>query len=226
MSNPYLRFPLVLFLVAAIAGGVLFATYTQTKGAIAAQEAKARIQALDKVFLTGYGATEDVKDQDGTLLYTRVWKGDDRSDKPDYFAVMGAGVGYNTAVPIELLAGFANPEKTGTPSAKPVLVGWSVTKSEETPGLGEKIKESKAAYTISQLISHSIPKPSKDTRTDFQRQFADPATHRAYTADQLVLKKNGGPIDIITGATYTSVGVIKAIQNANERLKKSLQSAE
>lgn len=227
MKNPYLHFPLILFLVCSLAGGALFITYSQTKTAIEEQQARTRILALGKIFSQGYGSTEDVFAQDGSLLYTRIWKDQSKNGPADFYAVTGAGIGYNTGVPIELLAGFTNPEKPGPESDnrnEAVLVGWSVTKSEETPGLGEKIKDSSAAYTLSQWVTGSIPADDGDRRTDFQKQFFHPETKRFYTPKDLILWKNGGSIDIISGATYTSVGVIKAIQNAESRLLLALKN--
>lgn len=103
-----------------------------------------------------------------------------------------------------------------------VLVGWSVTKSEETPGLGEKIKEEAPAYTWAELLTGKAGEPAADRRTDFQKQFADADKGKLYTAKEINLAKDGGEIDAISGATITSRAIVKAIKNAGDNLEKSL----
>ncbi|MBF0229296.1 MAG: RnfABCDGE type electron transport complex subunit G [Desulfamplus sp.] len=79
------------------------------------------------------------------------------------------------------------------------IIGVCVTTHSETPGLGSKAKDD--------------PK--------FASQFA------GMTMDKnLAIKKNGGEIDIISGATITSAGVSLAAQKAQEiyiRLKPEIQ---
>jgi Na+-translocating ferredoxin:NAD+ oxidoreductase RnfG subunit len=224
--SPYLKYPLVLAIVAAASGAALYATYAGTKDGIAAQEAKARVRALGKVFVNGYGATEDVTDGQGGILYTRVWRSETPDSPPDFFAVQGRGYGYNGGVPITLIAGFTNPKKPGPESDRKrerILVGWSVIKSEETPGLGEKIKESAAPYTLADKILGRESEAKADLRTPFQKQFWNPEKDRHYTAEELKIASAGGPIDAITGATYTSLGVIRAIQDADNNLSSALK---
>ncbi len=78
------------------------------------------------------------------------------------------------------------------------IIGVAVTTHSETPGLGSKAKDD--------------PK--------FASQFA------GMTMDKnLAIKKNGGEIDIISGATITSAGVSLAAQKAQEiytRLKAEI----
>lgn len=214
--SSYLRYPLVLGLVAMLSGLALYGTYSGTKAAAARQAEAARAQALSAIFLEGFARTEEVRSPAGRLLYTRVWQDEDAA-QPAWFAVEGEGVGYNTSVPIRLLVGFANPAASEVEGY--LLVGWSVTRSEETPGLGEKIKEQAPPYTWAGKLTGQDPPPGRDRRTAFQRQFADPANGVAYTATELALKADGGSLDGISGATITSRAVIEAIQDAEQNLR-------
>lgn len=217
----YIRYPLVLAIVAALSGSALYATFTGTKSAAEKQEELARVSALKSIFIDGFGATEEVRTEDGKLLHTKVWKGEEKDGPADYYAVEGSAVGYNSSVPIRLLAGFANPG--AGEYEKMVLVGWSVTRSEETPGLGEKIKEEAPAYTWAELITGKAGKPAKDRRTEFQKQFADADSGNLYTAEEIALAKDGGEIDAISGATITSRAIVNAIKDAEDKLTRAMQ---
>lgn len=210
---------LVLGCVSGIASAALAVTYSQTKGAITAAEKKEEEAALNTVFFAGF---KDVKTKTvgDTKLYEVFLKDD--SDIPSYYAVTGAGIGYNTAVPIQLLVGFTNPTHPNLkmPDGKPVekkgfvCIGWKVIKSAETPGLGENAKNTKPAFT---WIGKLLGKPddtSTDRRTKFQKQF------EGKIAGDMEAKKN---IDIITGATYSTVGIIKAVQEAERKLAAALK---
>ncbi|MFH0911262.1 MAG: FMN-binding protein [Planctomycetota bacterium] len=218
-----LRYPLVLGLVSVLSGLSLYATYSGTKARTDEQNAAARVKALAKVFLAGYGTVEETTAEGVTFV--KVWRGPSRDGAPDFYALEGRGAGYNGSVPVTLLAGFTNPQKPGPEAAGKagrVLVGWSVTRSEETPGLGENAKATAAPYTFAGLLAGRGGNPGADRRTPFQRQFADPASGRAYAACDLKLKKDGGDLDGITGATITSRAVIRAIQDADARLARAL----
>jgi len=223
----FLRYPLVLGIVAAASGLALYGVYAGTQAAMERQAAMSRRQALGRIFLDGFGATEEVKDGE-TVLFTKVWKEDAGPDgtppdtPPAYYAIAGSAVGYNASTPVRLLVGFTHP-KPAPPEAQDkkglVLVGWSVLESEETPGLGENIKNQKAANSLAAILTGQATEPPKDRRTDFQKQFADPEAGRVYTPDELALAQNGGPIDAITGATITSRAVVNAIKDAARNLR-------
>ncbi|MBN1256907.1 MAG: FMN-binding protein [Planctomycetes bacterium] len=222
----FIRYPLVLGVVAALSGLALYGTYSSTKAGIAKQEALARSKALEKIFLSGYGEIEEVLGEKGALLYTKVWLGQ-KNGEPDFYAIEGSAIGYNSAVPVRLMAGFTNPQKPNSEygnKAGYLLVGWSVTRSEETPGLGENIKEVAPACSIAEVITSNVHEQGADKRTGFQKQFADPATGKVYTATELKLSKDGGPIDGISGATITSRAVIGALQDADAKLKAVLEN--
>jgi RnfABCDGE-type electron transport complex G subunit len=229
----YLKYPLVLGLVAAVSGLALYGTYYVTADAIEKEEAAARSRALGRIFWWGFGATEEVQDPAAEMektLYTKVWPEGVRepSGPPAYFAVPGRAVGYNASVPVTLMVGFANPEAEVERAAGRegyVLLGWSVVKSEETPGLGEQIKSLQPDASLAELLTGTAPEPRPDKRTPFQRQFYNPQADRVYTAGEVALAKDGGPIDAISGATITSRAVVRAVRDARERLVAARREA-
>lgn len=218
----FIRLTCILALVSGLSALVLAMTYEQTKEPIRQQETRAVDDAIANVFFTRFVRAEPVEAPDtplGAVQYFNVFMEGD-ADTPSFFAARGKapeGTGYNTAVPIELLVGFTNPQagKVTLPDGSTheggmVCVGWNVVRSEETPGLGENIKDRKAPYTLVQLLTGNAPEtPDPDARTPFQSQFQGmvPAA-----------MKSGDTIEIITGATYTTDGVIGAVQDAQRRL--------
>ncbi|MHC4871616.1 MAG: FMN-binding protein [Planctomycetota bacterium] len=215
--NSFIKYPLVLGIVTALSGSALYATFKGTEKNIAEQEAAAKVKALGNIFTDGYGAVEEI--EKGGISFSKVWKSEDKNGSPDYYVTTGQGIGYNTAVPITLLVGFEAQKKEGKGR---VMLGWSVVKSEETPGLGEKAKDRAAPYTIVGKLTGKAGAPPKDKRTAFQKQFYDPANNKVYTAKELILKKEGGEIDIITGATISTRAIIKAIEDASAKIDKAV----
>lgn len=229
--NFFTKLIVALGLVAGIASGLLSITYTTTAPEIAKREIEDRAKALDNVFFL------QKKDGKLSLDHTEIAEGvtalyrPGQKDKPVYYAVTGQAVGYNSGVPISLMVGFTGPAEEAADLLKgyvdadkmpaqgktgEFIVGFSVINSEETPGLGEKIKDQRPPYTWMQAISGTKPAPNPDSATDFQRQF------RGRIADSLVLKKNGGDLDAITASTITSGGVIGALRDASTKLNNAL----
>ena len=73
------------------------------------------------------------------------------------------------------------------------VTGYKITQQNETPGLGSKV-----------------------TEQDFSRQFVGLNTHN----DNFSLKKDGGEIDAVTGATISSRAVVDAVRKAVEAYNK------
>ena len=227
--NFYGKLIVSLAVVSGIAAGLLAFTYNTTAPVIAQREIEDQAKALENVFFLqkkdGAFTLEPKKLADGvTALYAP-----ENADKPAYYAVTGQAIGYNSSVPVSLMVGFTGPadkpaallggyvdanslpEKDGE-----YIVGFSVINSEETPGLGEKIKDARPPYTWIQAVSGNKPPPNPDVSTNFQRQF------RGRLADSLVLKKQGGDLDAITASTITSGGVVAALRDASGKLRKAL----
>ena len=214
----FIALTIILAFVAAVASGALALTYSKTKPAIAAAEKQEEAAALKTVFFNGFKNIEQVE-KDGGKYYKVFIKGD--TDEPSYYAVTGAGIGYNKSSPIELLVGFVNPQKAGVklPDGSVVAekgfvcAGWKVIKSQETPGLGENAKNTKPAFTWLGKIMGKPDDTSLDRRTSFQQQFSNKLPQ------DMVAKKT---IEVITGATYSTEGIISAVKHAQQKLEKML----
>ncbi len=229
--NFYARLVISLTLFAGIAAGLLSVTYATTAPVIAQREIEDRAFALRNVFFLqqkdGRFGLEGKEIAPGvTALFA---PGD--SEKPAYYAATGQATGYNSSVPVTLMVGFTGPAKDAAAllegyvdadkmpakdKAGEFIVGFSVVNSEETPGLGEKVKDKRPPYTWAQAVTGNIPPPNPDSATDFQRQF------RGRLAEELVLKKNGGDLDAITASTITSNGVVAALRDASGKLRQAL----
>ncbi len=232
----YLRLVISLAITAGIAAGLLALTFKTTQPVIEQREIEDRAKALQNVFFL------QTNQADGTFNLTAKPLADGVTalydpqypDTPAYFAVTGQATGYNSSTPISLMVGFTGPaadpatllqgylDESQMPASGEegeYIVGFSVINSEETPGLGEKIKDTRPPYTWMQALTGKKPAPSLDTATDFNRQF------RGRLAGSLVLKKNGGDLDAITASTITSNGVLSAIRNASEKLDQALTAS-
>ncbi len=221
------KLTLVLALVAGIASAALALTYGYTKPAIEKQEEKQREAALGAIFFDCYEnariEAKTVETGGGTSEYFRVWRDKNATGAPAYYAVGGRGIGYNAGVPIELLVGFTNPDRPDVPlpggkkAQQPgfVCVGWQVIKSEETPGLGEVIKDKKPPWSWSEKLTGNVPPADPDTRTPKQKQFA------GLLPQDMKAKET---IDVFTSATYTTKGVIAAIRDAEKNLERALKA--
>lgn len=224
--NLYAKLIVSLALTAGIAAGLLAFTYKTTEPVIAKREIEDKAKALESVFfLQSNLKTTEIAD--GVFaVYTA-----DNDKEPAYYAATGEAIGYNSGVPVSLMVGFTgssqdaaallkgyvSDDKLPTAGEKGTyIVGFSVVNSEETPGLGEKIKDARPPFTWAQALTGTRPAPNPDKSTDFQRQF------RGRLIDSLLLKKNGGDLDAITAATITSNGVVAALKNAGGKVGEAL----
>jgi len=84
------------------------------------------------------------------------------------------------------------------------VTGISIVGQQETPGLGAKITEVRYG----------------ESGAWFQRQF------KGKTVSQLLVDKDGGEIDSITGATISSRAVTRGVRTALARLEAKRRTAE
>ena len=231
--NLYAKLIVSLAFFSGVAAGLLSYTFGVTAPIIAERELEDGRKALREVFFL------HKKDGALTLAASEMAPGvtalyrPDGSGEPLYYAVAGEGAGYNSSVPVTLMVGFTGPGDSAdkllqgyaAPGQSPpasdgerFVVGFSVIKSEETPGLGEKVKDVRPPFTWAQFFSGNRPPDNPDKATGFQRQF------RGKSASALKLKKDGGALDAITASTITSRGVLAAIRNAEEKLSGTLSA--
>lgn len=227
----YRRLIISLALVSGIASALLAVTYGVTAPVIEIREKEEQAKALENVFFL------HPADSDKGMTIREIADGvsavyaPSSPDIPAYYAARGDAVGYNSASPIvimvgftgsgadarELLAGYVDESRLPPAGEKGhYVVGFSVVSSEETPGLGERVKDTRPPFTWSQFIKGEVPPPDPDRSTAFQRQF------RGRLPGNLLLRKNGGDLDAITASTITSNAVTAAIQNAGKRLEDAL----
>jgi electron transport complex protein RnfG len=205
------KFPLVLLLITAICGGILGYLFKVTEGPIK-EAAKAKTKkSLYEIFGNEAKVGEAIKFAAGgetkEFEYFVVTVNEGGVDKTYYATVGESDKCYTASVPIRVMVGV---------DAEMKLKRIAIVRSSETPGLGENIKEVEKSFYLSDIFKG---KKSEEKGPDYDnrkwlKQF------NGLTPDQLSLKKNGGPIDAISGATITSNAVILAVQDALGRLEK------
>ena len=250
----FIRFPLVLGLVCIASGASLSALYNKTRARI--EQAKVRkLEAAFRELAPGYARNEAVElpaGESGTgkvFVYYRVL--DEKGLLLGYGCETKGPSSYNSLDPIRAVTVIG-------PDLKNVrILGMRVTFSSETPGLGERIKEKPAPYSLAGKIAGSPDRTrieSKDVPVDVVRihRRPDGAAEVVYEVNgkterktlksgtfkeldfipwfqeqftglgeaDLRLKKDGGRIDAITGATVSSKASLGAVKRAVELLKK------
>jgi RnfABCDGE-type electron transport complex G subunit len=124
---------------------------------------------------------------------------------PAGYAVIAGAQGFDGEV--RLMAGWdAGLEK---------VVGIFVLSHTETPGLGGNVELVNSENTWYNVLTGTT-KDEASKRPDFQEQF------RSVTADEARLKKDGGKIEALSGATITSDAVSNAVRKSLEILKAVL----
>ncbi len=194
-----IQYTIVLAIIAAASGGILFFVNSKTRDRIAENQQLKMEKSLKKV-LPDAEKIEPVKDTDGNAIY---YIGKDKDGKITGYASPGKANGYSST--IKLFVGV---------SPDFLIKGVSIEDSKETPGLGERIKEIKRNVAITDMILTDKEK-EKEPEPWFLKQF----TGKKHAEVQLNTE-NG--IDAITGATISSRAVVKAVIHALENLKTHL----
>ena len=200
----WIKFPVVLTIVGLISAASLSGLYSLTLPKKKALEAEQTEKALFTVIPQAkeFDSVEDAA-PDLPLYYVAKGEGQEVVG----YAVEGEAEGY--AGPIGVVVGVNKEMK---------IIGIKVYKQKETPGLGDKIVEVFSQKTWRTVITGTSPDESK-LRPYFQEQF-----------DQreipVRLKRNGGDIEAITGATISSAAVVDAVNSAVSRLAAALGQAQ
>jgi len=251
----FIRFPLVLGLVCLVSGLSLSWLYGKTADRIKASEKRKLLAAFEEL-APGYDQYEEVRieaseTEDGrAFTYYRLL---DPGGRAVGFACETLGPGsYNSIRPIRVVTVIG-------PDIENVRVlGMRITFSEETPGLGEKIKETPAANSLvglltgrpsvrrieSETVSAEAVKviEESDQVVTIEYDGAGGAVERKtlprgqvrfvkfvpWFQDQfsglgeegLMLKREDGEVDAITGATVSSRASVEAVREAVRLLKR------
>lgn len=205
MSSNKLNIPGLVFalsLIAAVAAALMSGIYLITEEPIAiAQQEKTNAALREVLPEFDNQPSEETVTQNGVKFYVA------RKNK----AICGfageyvTSKGYNGEVTV--LAGL-QPDGT--------LCTVLVTKQSETPGLGTVVAERKRVKTLSGLIKgvHETGLPPNRVLDQFSGMTA-----AAGTAPWKV-KKDGGSLDAVTGATITSRAVAGAVFTIAETFSK------
>ncbi len=197
----WLKFPIVLVIVALISAASLAALYSVTKPKKDAMQ-KALVEEALKVVMPDADSFEEVtKDIGGEKFSFRIAKKD--GDAIGYVAT-GAASGYSSI--LQVMAGV---------DTSFVIKGVKVLYQKETPGLGDKVEELDSKKTWGTVITGTSPDES-ELRPWFQTQFDGKQA-------PIAVNKDGGAIEAITGATISSRAVCNAVNDAVEKIKKAVQ---
>lgn len=201
-QNTSSRLVLTLGLLSLISGLLVAITYDLTKGPIAANLNRAMEAAVFEVLPGAASRADMVMGDDGPRP---VQPG----EKPGFYAAFDASggfVGYalraesrGYADVIELLYGYS--------PAKHAVVGMTVLRSNETPGLGDKIFKDAAFRDNFKALDVSKP----------EEHPVETVKHGA--------KTQPWQIDGISGATVSSKAVGKALRESTSRWIPPLRSA-
>mgnify|MGYP006283965143 CR=1 FL=1 len=193
-----IQYTIVLAVIAAASGGILFYVNSKTRDRIAENQKKKIEKSLKEVLPDATAPIEPVRDDKNNPLY---YIGKDTNGKLIGYAAPGEAKGYSSV--IEVIVGVSTDFK---------IQGVSIKNSQETPGLGERIKEIKKTVTITDKIM-TDKEEEKNPKPWFLKQFT------GKTPEQI---STGTGIDAITGATISSRAVTTAVSNALTRLKTHL----
>jgi RnfABCDGE-type electron transport complex G subunit len=194
-----IHYPVVLATIAALCVAGIDVVYSSVKDKIRIADDKKALEAVCCIY-KGCSAKQMKK------LQAR-YEGDavDWFKCPDGYAVIVSAQGFDGAV--TLMAGWDKPLEK--------LTGIYVLSHNETPGLGGNVDAVGSENTWYNLITRTMI-DEEGKRPDFQEQF------RKLKPGEAKLKRDGGKVDALTGATITSRAVVNAVQKSRKMLKAIL----
>ena len=193
----WVKFPLVLVIVAVISALTLTGAKSLTDPYKVEIEAKNTEAAL-KVVMPGATSFEKRSGKyEGKPVSYRVAK---KGGQLVGYIAEGRASGYSSI--LKVMVGV---------DTKFTIKGIKVLYQKETPGLGDKVEEIRSKKTWGTIIMGDSP-DEKGLRPWFQIQFDGLRT-------PVKVKKDGGDIEAITGATISSRAVCNAVNAAVVELK-------
>lgn len=216
-QDTFPRMVIVLAMICAAAGLTLGATYRATRDRIAAEQQRARMDALRVVLPVahpdGFREVNVAKSDfaaDGKYYEAYDKPLEDVSRKLVGYALEAAGTGYSSTVRVTV----------GVDPQGAIIRGIKITSQQETPGLGANSEAVRAEGTLWDALNDIVMgtrKESAPSQPWFQAQFADKR------AESLVKVGNKYPeIDGLTGATITTNAVTDAVVAAVTEFQKNV----
>ena len=198
----WLKFPIVLIIVTVISAVALTFLQNLTAPASAAEAIRVKDAAL-KVVLPG---AETFEDETATAGEKKIdyYKGEGADGKLIGYATVGSAAGYSSI--LKIMVGVDKDYK---------IIAIKVLFQKETPGLGDKVNEVLSKKTIVGMVSGKKYNEA-GLRPWFQIQFNGKSS-------PVMVKKDGGEIEAITGATISSRAVCHAVNEAVANLKLALK---
>jgi H+/Na+-translocating ferredoxin:NAD+ oxidoreductase subunit G len=193
----WVKFPLVLVVVAGISAATLTGAKRLTDPYKNESEAKKTEAALKVVMPSATSFEKRTAKYKGSPVSYRVAL---RGGETVGYIAEGRASGYSSI--LRVMIGVDNEF---------VIKGIKVLYQKETPGLGDKVEEIRSKKTWGTIIMNDSP-DEKGLRPWFQVQFDGMMT-------PVKVKKNGGDIEAITGATISSRAVCNAVNIAVAELK-------
>ena len=198
----YIKFPLVLTIIAVVSAASLSGLWRLTlpvKTALAARETEA---ALRVVFPDADSFERKEAMIGGRPFEYRVAE---KGGEAIGFVAVGRAMGYSSM--LRVMVGV---------DRRLDIQGVKILYQNETPGLGTKVDEIKSRKTWWTVLTGSSPDES-GLRPWFQIQFNGKKV-------PVKVEKDGGTIESITGATISSRAVCDAVDAAVKNLKKAVGS--
>ena len=230
------QYTIILTIVSLLASVGVSSTFMLTKGTIKKKELAVRTEALYRVLPGLEGLPVEITPTNSPDR-DRVYKGLNKAGQLVGYAASGESQGYSSK--IKVMVGIdPNLEK---------ILGINILAQNETPGLGTKMTEIESTTTLWSLIygrelksidwdsdeSWELPllkEPerikkfglSKKAKNKAQPWFQDQFKRKTY--NQLVVSKvkDAEKIVAITGATISTKAVIKAVQDAIDKIKSTV----
>lgn len=201
------QYAVVLMLICICAAVGLGATFVLTKGKILRREEEKRQKAL-AIVLPGLNGGPVEITPEGTPVPDKVYKGNGKDNGLIGYAAMGQAQGYSSK--LKVMVGV-------DPSVGRVLAIY-VLSQNETPGLGTKVIEIAITRTIwKALFGKKEAAPEEEALVPwFQKQFEGKLLNQLV----VVREKNPERISAITGATITTRAVVRAVEEAIEKIKQ------
>lgn len=199
---------MALMLICICAAAGLGATFVLTKGKIQQREEEKRQKAL-AIVLPGLNGEPIEITPENTPVSDKVYKGNGKDNGLIGYAAMGQGQGYSSK--LKVMVGV-------DPSINKVIA-ISILYQNETPGLGTKVTEIATTKTIWKVLFGKKEASAEEEEPFvpwFQKQF------EGKRLNQLVVIREKDPerITAITGATITTEAVVKAVEDAIEKIKR------